>query len=76
MNLREYIFETDFKINIANNQIDIVNYDSVESVSNNKISLSYEKGILNIIGENLVIKKLLNDEILIEGILKNIELGD
>ena len=76
MNLREYVLETNFKIYIERNKIDIVNYDSIESVTNNKISLKYNNKLLNIIGNDLVIKKLLNDEILIEGKLKNIELGD
>ncbi len=76
MNLREYVLETNFKIYIEQNKIDVVNYDSIESVTNNKISLKYNNKILNIIGNDLVIKKLLNDEILIEGKLKNIELGD
>ncbi len=76
MNLREYVLETNFKIYIEQNKIDIVNYDSIESVTNNKISLKYNNKLLNIIGNDLVIKKLLNDEILIEGKLKNIELGD
>ena len=76
MNLREYVLETNFKIYIEQNKIDVVNYDLIESVTNNKISLKYNNKILNIIGNDLVIKKLLNDEILIEGKLKNIELGD
>ena len=76
MNLREYVLEANFKIYIEQNKIDIVNYDAIESVTNNKISLKYNNKILNIIGNDLVIKKLLNDEILIEGKLKNIELGD
>ena len=76
MNLREYVLETNFKIYMEQNKIDVVNYDSIESVTNNKISLKYNNKILNIIGNDLVIKKLLNDEILIEGKLKNIELGD
>ena len=76
MNLREYVLETNFKIYIEQNKIDVVNYDSIESVTNSKISLKYNNKILNIIGNDLVIKKLLNDEILIEGKLKNIELGD
>ena len=60
MNLREYVLETNFKIYIEQNKIDVVNYDSIESVTNNKISLKYNNKILNIIGNDLVIKKLLN----------------
>ena len=74
MDIRNYIFERDFKITILNNQINVVNYLSIESVSTNKITLKYEKGILDISGDNLVIKKLLNDEILIIGNIKSLEL--
>lgn len=73
MNIRNYIFETDFKINMTNDQIDIINYKSIESVSINKITLKYNQGILEINGNNLVIKKLLNDELLIVGDIKLIE---
>ena len=73
LNIRNYIFETDFKINMTNDQIDIINYKSIESVSINKITLKYNQGILEINGNNLVIKKLLNDELLIVGDIKLIE---
>ena len=73
MNIKNYFLEKDFKIIIMNNKIDIVNYTSIEHVSTNNISLKYEMGIINIIGENLVIKKLMNDEILITGEINNLE---
>lgn len=73
MNLRSYILEDDFKITILNNRINVVNYISIDSFDANKIILKYEGGFLVINGEELVISKLLSDEILIEGVLKSLE---
>ena len=73
MDLRNYIFEKDFKINLINNQLDIVNYIEILNVTTNQISLKIDKGTLIINGNNLSIKKLLNDEILIIGDYTNIE---
>ncbi len=76
MNLRSYLLENDFKIILSNTYINILNYIEILSVSSNNIKIKYKLGIIDITGINLVIKKLLKDEILIIGIINKIELGD
>ena len=72
--LRNYILEDDFKIVYLTNKLDIVNYECIDHFDTDKIIVRYSGGTIIIKGEDLIISKLLNDEILVSGIIKNIEL--
>ena len=72
-NFRSFLLEDNFSLNIYKNKIDIINYTSIGQIENDKIVIRYDTGSLIIKGEKLVVSKLLNDEILITGIIKNIE---
>ncbi len=72
--LKNYILETDFRLNYIKNKLNIVNYKCIDHFSDEKVIIRYSSGIVVVKGENLIISKLLNDEILIIGIVKNIEL--
>lgn len=72
-NLRSYILENKFRIYIYENNIDIINYKEIEHFDDKIIIVRYEKGIMTVKGENIIITKLLDDEILINGIIRNIE---
>lgn len=73
MNLKNYILEPDFKITILNNQIDILNYEEIEHFDIDKVEVKCALGLISIIGNNLYIKRLMQDEVLIVGNIKNIE---
>ncbi|MBP3766279.1 MAG: YabP/YqfC family sporulation protein [Bacilli bacterium] len=62
-----------FLIKFINNKLDIINYKELLDVSINKISVKYDNGILDVIGSDLVIKKLVSDEVLIIGNIKSLE---
>ena len=72
-NLRSYVLEDKFKITIFINKIDIQNYKEIDHFDDTKIIVRYNRGHVIIKGENLTISKLLNDELLIIGKIKNIE---
>lgn len=72
-NMRSILMENKFKINYYNQLLNIVNYDSIGVFDSDKIVVNYDQGTLLIKGNNLFISKLLDDEILIEGIIKSIE---
>lgn len=72
--LRNYILEKDFRINYVKNKLNIVNYETIDHFSDNKVIVRYDGGIVIIKGENLIISKLLEDEVLISGIIINIEI--
>lgn len=72
--LRNYIMEDEFKITYLKNKLDIVNYECIDHFDTDKIIIRYGGGVVIVKGADLIISKLLNDEILISGIIKNIEL--
>lgn len=71
--IRSYILEEEFKITILNNKINIVNYTSIGSFDDSKIIINYNKGIVIIKGNNLVVTRLMSDEILISGKINTLE---
>ena len=71
--IRSYIMENDTKITIVNNKINITNYIDIGHFDNNKIIVKLNNKNIIIKGENLVVSKLLDSEILITGEFYNIE---
>lgn len=71
--LREYIYDIKFQIYIYEDYINIINYEEILSFSENKIIIKCNDKEFSINGSELVITKLLNDELLIKGVIKNIE---
>ena len=72
-NIRSYISENELKITILNNKINIVNYIDIGHFDTNKIIVKCENKDIIINGNNLVVSKLVNDEILITGKFNNVE---
>ena len=72
--LRTFILEDEFKIIYQNNKLGILNYSNITHFDNNKIMVNYKNGIIIISGSNLIVSKLLIDELLIEGSIEKIEL--
>lgn len=71
--IRSYIFENDTKILILNNKINITNYTDIGHFDSEKIIVKLKDKNIIIKGSNLVVSKLVNDEILITGDFNNIE---
>ena len=74
-NIRNYIGEDEFRLILYSDKIDIINYDKINEISNEKIIIQSNKKII-IEGKNLEIIKLLDDEVLIKGIFKDILLNE
>lgn len=71
--IRSYINDSDTKLTIFNNKINIVNYIDIGHFDNNKIVVKLKNKDIIIKGKELVVSKLINDEILITGEFNNIE---
>ena len=79
MNIRnkinDYIVDKEYKIIIKNNYVNVINYEEIKDFNDNKIEIINKKNnITKIIGENLIISKMQDNEVLIKGKIKNIEL--
>ncbi len=74
MRIKEFINPKDLKITYFTNLVNISNYDDIILLNDNKIILKKTNKFITIKGENLTLKKLLDEEILIQGNIKTIEL--
>ena len=73
--VRNYIGENNFRIILYKDKIDIINYDEIKEISNNKIIIKSNKTIV-IDGKNLKLNKMLNKEVLIIGEIININFNE
>ena len=71
--IRAYVLEDDLKITILNNKINIVNYNDIGHFDSNKVVVKVDNGERVVKGNDLVVSKLMNSEILITGNFSNIE---
>lgn len=71
--LKDYILENKFKIYITQDYINIINYTEIDHFDDKIIIIRNNKGIVTIKGKELIISKLLEEELLINGIVRNIE---
>ena len=71
--LREYILENEFKITILKNKINIVNYDRIINLTDDEVSLLSDNIKVKIYGNNLLLNKLLDREILLTGKISKVE---
>ena len=73
LNLDRYLMDTTYKIIIKDNTINIINYEEIKDFSSNKIVVKTKKNITTIIGKDLVVSKMQDNEVLITGLIKTIE---
>ena len=66
-NLRNYVKEDKYKINIMNDYVDVLNYQKILVFDDNNIVVELDKKTLTIKGTSLIINKLMNNELLIKG---------
>lgn len=71
--MRDYLIPEEFEIHVYQNQIHIMNFTSIGEIGSEKILIRYDNGMVVVKGNNLVLSKLLNGEVLIKGVLKTIE---
>ena len=71
--IKQYVLENEFKLIFLNNKLNVINYGNIDHFDNNKIIISYDNNVVVVKGMDLVVSKLLNQEILIEGKINNIE---
>lgn len=69
-----YISEYKYKVIIVDNSVNIVNYKKIIEFTDNVIKVESKDRITTVNGSNLVITKMLSDEILITGKIYSIEL--
>jgi len=72
--LDRYLTDKEYNIIYKNNYLNIINYVEILDFNEYEISIKCDRGITKVIGSNLVISKMLDDELLIVGDIEKIEL--
>lgn len=73
--LDRYLEDRNYEIIIKDNSINIINFKEIIDFSTTKISLRCENKIINVEGKNLIISKMLDEEVLITGVIFNIRIN-
>ena len=68
-NLINFLYDKNYFISIYDNYIYVFNYTELEVLTNNKIVLKLPSFKLEITGSDLIITKMLKNELLIKGTL-------
>lgn len=71
--IRNYIMDKEFRLTLFKDKLYVINYNKIISLENTNISFKIDKGKIIIKGNNLVLKKLLDKEILVKGKISSIE---
>ncbi len=72
--LDRYITDKEYKMIIKKEQINIINYIEIKDFSSTKIIIKSPDNIITVTGSNLVVSKMQDNEVLITGSIKLIEL--
>ena len=72
---KKYCIDSNFHFTYQEGRLDIVNYEEIVLLEENRITLKCSLGLLVVKGKDLSIAKLLDQEILIDGWIQSIELG-
>ena len=67
-----YVNDKKYSMIYKNNKLNIINYSEIIDFSSKLISVRYENKVYHIEGNNLVISKMMENEVLITGDISNI----
>lgn len=72
--INNYLNDNEFRVTVFTNKIDIINYTSILDFSSTEISVKVNNKIVIVTGDDLVISKMYDDELLIKGKINNIKI--
>ena len=71
-----FLNDREFRFTIYEDKIYIINFKRIISLEENNVILQSNRKKLHITGKNLIVRKLLEEEILITGMISKIEVMD
>ena len=71
--ISNYINDKEFRFTVYENKIHIINFNKIITLEDNYISIISNNKKINIKGSNLVLIKLIDNELLIKGNITSIE---
>ena len=73
-NVRNYLNNKSYNINISKNQLYINNYNKIDNINDKNISIIFEDFKLYIEGLNIKVIKMIDKEILFNGLIESIKI--
>lgn len=73
--LDNYLYDREYKIIIKENYLNVINYSEIVEFSTTRISIKCKRNIITIDGLNLVIAKMIDNEILVTGNISNVSIN-
>ena len=73
--LNRYLEDNKYQIVIKNNFVNIINVEEIVDFSIDKIKVRCNNQLIVIEGKNLIISKMLEDEVLILGTIYNVRIN-
>lgn len=73
--LDNYLYDREYKIIIKENYLNVINYSEIVEFSTARISIKCKRNIITIDGLNLVIAKMIDNEILVTGNISNVSIN-
>lgn len=67
-----YLVDNEIKVIISKNGVHIINYLEIIDFSSKEVVIKYKGGFIVLYGSDLVVSKMLDDELFIMGKLKSI----
>ena len=71
--IKEFLEDNNYSLIIEKDYIDIINFTKILVLEDNKVTLELNGNNITIIGKDLKLLKLLDNEVLINGLITNIE---
>lgn len=71
--LRNYIKDNEFRLTLLEKKVHVINYSEILSLDSKRISIQTNDNMYVIKGNNLVLNRLLDNEVLIDGVILSIE---
>ena len=73
-NFKKFLYDLDNFITIYENNLHVFNYDKLEKLSSDEIIIKLNNKIIKIIGNDMKIKQMTKQELLINRIILKVEL--
>ena len=71
--ISNYIREYNFQLIYLKNMVNVINYEEIREFTDTLIVIKDKNNLYKITGKNLVVSKMQDNEILITGVINNIE---
>ena len=72
-NIRTYLNNKSYNINLSKNQLYINNYNKIDNISDKNISIIFDDFILKVDGINIKVIKMVDNELLFNGLIESVK---